>query len=266
MHQVAKNNKHSMVALHLPWKDVGNWFNQFEKNPAVQMWKSVKCPIIVASSRPIGFPPSMPSMPIRCSDAFFMMKEVTALRPTHNAFLKYTLNPKGRHKSAWSEVVVIPVSEFKKGHHEQLMKVVVCSPFFACVYCVCSCVCLCFAFHTIIWIACLNTVVQNASDKREEHTEPIDTIGEVSITEDSTEKHTLEKLQSKLTKSAMSRNNFLRKEQISLGVLQTVMTSLGRILYEQVNQETTVGVFCVCVMLSLNPNTLFCVTGTTGRD
>jgi hypothetical protein len=123
---VAKNNKYSMMALHLAFKDVGTWFDQLGEAPQVQMWKSIKAPIIVASSRPIGFPPSWPSKPIKSSDAFFMMKEVTADRPTHNAFLKYSLNPKGPHKSAWSEVVVVPVGEYKKGVGEQLMKVLVC--------------------------------------------------------------------------------------------------------------------------------------------
>jgi hypothetical protein len=96
---------------------------------------------------------------------------------------------------------------------------------------------------------------QRPTDKRDEHTEEIDTIGSVSVLENDTETNTLEKLQSKLTSSAKTRNTYLRKEQISLGVLHALFKSLGRILLEQVSTQ-----YIGCVGTTLvTTNTFICV-------
>jgi hypothetical protein len=48
----------------------------------------------------------------------------------------------------------------------------------------------------------------------------------------------LDKLQSLLTKSGKNRNAHLRKEQLSQGVLSTLLRSLGRLVEEQVTDNT----------------------------
>jgi hypothetical protein len=51
---------------------------------------------------------------------------------------------------------------------------------------------------------------------------------------------TLEKLQALLSKSGKTRNLHLRKEQISQGVLNALLRSLGRLVVEQVQTITCV--------------------------
>ena len=66
-----------------------------------------------------------------------------------------------------------------------------------------------------------------------ESVEAADTIGEVETMDETPT--TLEKLQALLARSGKDRNSHLRKEQLSQGVLNAVLQSLGRLVLEQVH-------------------------------
>jgi hypothetical protein len=80
---------------------------------------------------------------------------------------------------------------------------------------------------------CVFVCVQDPMDIEAAHTELGGQIGEVQRLS-STHPVGLEKLQALLATSGKNRNNHLRKEQISQGVLSTLLRSLGRLVVEQV--------------------------------
>ena len=123
MGTVTKDNPDSMVALHLPFAKVGDWFKGFEVDCLCQMWKSIKAPITIAASRPVGYSPSWANKPLSSSQTFFLLKPYNTPRPFHNAFLKYTLNPKSDYRNLWSDCIVLPAAKYKKEKAEIQKKV-----------------------------------------------------------------------------------------------------------------------------------------------
>ena len=123
MGEVSKHNPDSMVALHLPHVKVGEWFKGFEVDCQFQMWKSVKAPITIASSRPVGYSPSWANKPLSACQTFSLLKPYNTPRPFHNAFLKYSLCPKGDYRNLWSDCIVLPQAKYKKEKGEIQKKV-----------------------------------------------------------------------------------------------------------------------------------------------
>jgi hypothetical protein len=122
MSAIAASNEKAMVALHLSHRSVGTWFDAFE-NTTQQMWRAVKSPITIVSSRPVGYAPSWANNPLRMSQAWSLIKTFNSKQPTHNAFVKYSLNPKGPYRSLWCDAVVLQMKEYRKSPGEIRLKV-----------------------------------------------------------------------------------------------------------------------------------------------
>jgi hypothetical protein len=111
-----------MMAVHLPYKDVGEWTTAIELKSGQQAWKSIKTPIIVSSNRPTGYSPTWIHMPLGVCQPFFMFKQVSAPQPYHNAWRMFSLNSKSRFRELWSDCIVIPESEYKKKEIQKMVK------------------------------------------------------------------------------------------------------------------------------------------------
>ena len=119
---ITKNNTDSMVALHLANETVGDW----SRNMA-QHYKMIKAPILVASKKAVGYSTSWKHKPLSSSQTFTLFKCIVAPAPTHNAWLLQELNPKSDFRSYWSDVALLPSTEYNKTKSEIRMMVGGCS-------------------------------------------------------------------------------------------------------------------------------------------
>jgi hypothetical protein len=126
MHKIAVNNIDSMCAMHLAHRDTGKWYKGFEEDVLERCWKAVVSPIVIASQKPVGYSPTWPNNPLSCSQTFTLFKQFNAVRPYHNAFTKYSLNPGAAYRNMWCDCIVIPSKTYGKSKFEIRRKVCVC--------------------------------------------------------------------------------------------------------------------------------------------
>jgi hypothetical protein len=116
---MAAKSIESMVALHLPWRDVGSWATSMEKAGMVY----VKAPLVIGSAKPVGYSPSFAHKPLSAMQAFFLFKNELAKFPTNNAWMQFKCNSKADWRSLWSELRVLKSVDYKKNKNE-IMKMV----------------------------------------------------------------------------------------------------------------------------------------------
>jgi hypothetical protein len=123
MSAIAANNLNSMAALHLPHREVGQWYKGFEEDCKVKAWKSVVSPIVIGSLRPVGYSPSWANNPLSGNQTFTLFKQFNARQPFHNAFTMYALNPSSNYRALWCDTIVLPLKLYNKSKNEIRMKV-----------------------------------------------------------------------------------------------------------------------------------------------
>ena len=123
-----------MMALHLSHRDVDRYSKSLEKNHKT----SVLTPICVGASKPTGYAPSWVHKPLSAMNMFFLYKNVGDVKPTHNAWLMKSLNPKFSYRDCWSELVVLPAAAYKKQKGETRMRVYAYALLSCCLYSVCK--------------------------------------------------------------------------------------------------------------------------------
>jgi hypothetical protein len=123
-----------MIALHLSHRDVDRYSKSLEKNHNT----SVLTPICVGASKPTGYSPSWVHKPLSAMNMFFLYKNEGDVKPTHNAWLMKTLNPKSSYRDLWSELVVLTPAIYKKQKGEIRMRVCASLLLSCCLYSVCK--------------------------------------------------------------------------------------------------------------------------------
>lgn len=117
MQSIARNHTGTMLAMHLPWRDVGAWAKALEENE----FKFVKAPLIIGTTKATGYAPSWAHKPLPACQAFFLCKTKKAIKPIHNAFRKYRANNRGDFRDYWSDMGVISKAEYHK-HKVEIRK------------------------------------------------------------------------------------------------------------------------------------------------
>jgi hypothetical protein len=109
----------SMVAMHLPWLGISAWTNAL----CEVGFRNIKAPIIIGTKRPIGYSPTWLHKPLSSCQTFFMFKNTTNPKPSHNAWRMFQKNPKGGWREYWSDLVLLQGKEYHKTKEEIRQKV-----------------------------------------------------------------------------------------------------------------------------------------------
>ena len=83
---------------------------------------AVPTPIVIGSTAPAPYAPTIKHTPLRASDTFYLWRNKEAPCPTHNAIALGAANPKGKWRSFWSDLQIIPNAVFKKSKDEILLR------------------------------------------------------------------------------------------------------------------------------------------------
>ena len=107
-----------MVALHIPVSHYAEWAEAM----AAATFHAVPGQIVIGSSAPASYAPTIVHKPLRASDMFFLWRNKEAPRPTHNAFALAARNHVGKWRGLWSDLQVLQSSVFNKQPKEALMR------------------------------------------------------------------------------------------------------------------------------------------------
>ena len=169
---------------------------------------AIPTPIVIGSTAPAPYAPTIKHTPLRASDTFYLWRNNDAPCPTHNAIALGAANPKGKWRSFWSDLQIIPNAVFKKSKAEirlrQKKK------------------------------ASLEQADALESKQASFYNDERDaTAGDPKFINDST------------ARAAKNRSHAWRKEQISQGVLARLLACLGRVMIHQVGCAPC---FLMCVV------------------
>ena len=109
----------TMVAMHLAWPDVGEWNAKMK----AAGFLPIKSPLIIGSSKPVGYSPSWTHKPLSACQPFFLYRTPVATFPTHNAWRVYEANKHAPFRQYWADLCTLKPAQYKK-HKDEILKLV----------------------------------------------------------------------------------------------------------------------------------------------
>ena len=193
LRRITRHHMYSMVALHIPASQYHDWAVAMDE----ATFHAVPGQIVIGTSSPTAYSPTIVHKPLRASDTFYLFKNKEAARPTHNAFALGAHNQRGKWRGYWCDLQVLPPKLFNKQKDELLVRAEPASG------------------------------LENPEGVKPEQTSFFNSAKDKMCT-------VPEFINQGVKKIAKKRTQFWRKEQLSQGVLDRLLACIGRVTTCQV--------------------------------